>query len=60
MKPKKQHKRVFLKIMDKELLKKEEDYDFSYWTNSKKNEISKLCNSEYTVKLIKEFETEKI
>ena len=44
MKPKKQHKRVFLKITDKELLK----------------EVSKLCNSEYTVKLIKEFETEKM
>ena len=56
---KKYQGRVFLKIINKELLKEEEDYDFHIERIKKEKEISKLCNSEYTVKLIKEFETEK-
>ena len=50
--------RVFLKVIDKNALKEEENYDFLIEQIEKEKEISKLCNSEYTVILNKDFETE--
>ena len=55
---KKSQERVFLKIINKELLKEEEDYDFHVWQIQKEKELSKLCNSEYTVNFYQRFETE--
>ena len=50
---------VFLKLIDKEALEEEEDYEFHLEHIQKEKEISLLCNSEYTVKLNRYFETEK-
>ena len=49
--------RVFLKVFDKNILKEEDDYDFYIKRIEKEKEISKLCNSEYTIKFIRDFET---
>ena len=51
--------RVFLKVINKEALKSEEDYDFRMEHIQKEKKLTKLCNSEYIVKLNKDFETEK-
>ena len=51
--------RVLLKIIDKEKLKKEEDYDFHIEHIQKEVELTKLCDSENIMKLNKFFETEK-
>ena len=50
---------IFLKLIDKEALEEEEDYEFHLEHIQKEKEISLLCNSEYTVKLNRYFETEK-
>ena len=50
---------VFLKVVDKETLQEEEDYEFHIEHIQKEKEISQLCNSEYTVKFNRYFETEK-
>ena len=55
----KNNERVILKVIDKEGLKEEDDYDFHIEQIQKEKEISKLFNSEYIIKLKKEFETEK-
>ena len=50
---------VFLKAINKEALKEEDDYEFHVENIQKEKEISYLCNSEYTVKLNRDFETDK-
>ena len=50
---------VFLKIIDKEALQEEEDYDFLYEQILKEKKISNYCNSDYTLKLIRYYETGK-
>ena len=50
---------VFLKAINKEALKEEDDYEFHVENIKKEKEISYLCNSEYTVKLNRDFETDK-
>ena len=51
--------RVLLKVFDKELLKEEEDYEFHLEQIQKEKEISYVCNSNYTLKINRDFETEK-
>ena len=51
--------RVLLKIIDKEKLQKEEDYDFLLEGIQKEIELTNLCNSENVIKFNKTFETEK-
>ena len=50
---------VFLKVFDKDALKDEDDTGFTMERIQKEKEISYLCNSEYTLNLIRDFETEK-
>ena len=50
--------RVFLKVIDKNALKEEDNYDFLVEQIEKEKEISKLCNSEHIVILNKDFETD--
>ena len=50
---------VFLKVIDKEALKEDVDYEFHMENIQKEKEISYLCNSEYTLNFIRDFETEK-
>ena len=50
---------VFLKVIDKEALKEDVDYEFHMENIRKEKEISYLCNSEYTLNFIRDFETEK-
>ena len=50
---------VFLKVINKEALKDKSDYEFIMEHIQKEKEISYLCNSEYTLNLIRDFETEK-
>ena len=54
----KNKERVFLKVIDKKILEEEDDYDFLIKQIEKEKEISKLLNSEHTIKLNREFETE--
>ena len=51
--------RILLKIIDKEKLKKEEDYDFHFEHIQKEVELTNICDSENIMKLNKFFETEK-
>ena len=51
--------RILLKIIDKEKLKKEEDYDFHIEHIQKEVELTNICDSENIMKLNKFFETEK-
>ena len=51
--------RVLLKVIDKELLKEEEDYDFYIECIQKEIELNNLCNSDYILKLNRNFETDK-
>ena len=51
--------RVLLKVIDKELLKEEEDYDFHIEHIKKEIELNNLCNSDYILKLNRNFETNK-
>ena len=51
--------RVLLKIINKEKLQKEEDYDFHYEHIQKEVDLIRLCNSENVMKLNKFFETDK-
>ena len=51
--------RILLKIIDKEKLKKEEDYDFHIEHIQKEVELTNICDSENVMKLNKFFETEK-
>ena len=51
--------RVLLKIINKEKLQKEEDYDFYFEHIQKEVDLITLCNSENVMKLNKFFETEK-
>ena len=55
----KQGKTVYLKVINKEALKEEGDYDFYIEHIQKEKEIHKLCNSNYILKLNRVFETEK-
>ena len=50
---------VFLKVIDKEALKEDVDYEFHMENIQKEKEISYLCNSEYTLNFIRDFETKK-
>ena len=50
---------VFLKVFDKDALKDEDDTGFTMERIQKEKEISYLCNSEYTLNFIRDFETEK-
>ena len=54
----KKEEKVFLKVIDKKSLKEQDNYDFLMEQINREKEISKLCNSEYTLTLNKEFETE--
>ena len=51
--------RVLLKVIDKELLKEEEDYDFHIECIQKEIQLNNLCNSDYILKLNRSFETDK-
>ena len=51
--------RVLLKVIDKELLKEEEDYDFHIECIQKEIELNNLCNSDCVLKLNRSFETDK-
>ena len=55
----KENKAVILKAIDKELLKEEEDYDFHIEHIQKEIELNNLCNSDYILKLNRNFETNK-
>ena len=51
--------RVLLKVINKEILKEEEDYDFHIECIQKEIELNNLCNSDYILKLNRSFETDK-
>ena len=51
--------RVLLKVIYKEILKEEEDYDFHIECIQKEIELNNLCNSDYILKLNRSFETDK-
>ena len=52
------NREVILKVIDKEMLKKG-DYDFLLEQVNKEGEITKLCNSEYTINLYGKLETQR-
>ena len=54
----KKGEKVFLKVVDKNALKEEDNYDFLISQIEKEKEISKKCNCEYTIRLNKVFETD--
>ena len=54
----KSNREVSLKIIDKEMLKKG-DYDFLLEQVNKEGEITKLCNSEYTINLYGKLENQR-
>ena len=54
----KMDKEVFLKVIDKNILKEEVDYNFQIERVRKEIEISYLCDSNYTLKLYKDLETD--
>ena len=56
---KKKEEDAILKIINKELLQEEEDYDFLNEHIQKEIELNYLCNSDYILKLNKNFETDK-
>ena len=56
---KKNDELAFLKAINKEELKQEEDYDFHIEQIKKEKEISYLCNSDYTIRINNDFETER-
>jgi hypothetical protein len=56
----KKDEKVILKIIDKEALQKEDDFDFHIERIEKEKEISNLCNSDFILKLFKYYETKKI
>ena len=51
--------RVLLKVINKEILKEEEDYDFHIECIKKEIELNNLCNSDCVLKLNRSFETDK-
>ena len=51
--------RVLLKVINKEILKEEEDYDFHIECIQKEIELNNLCNSDCVLKLNRSFETDK-
>ena len=56
----KEEERILLKIINKEKLQKEEDYDFYFEHIQKEVDLINLCHSENVMKLNKFFETDKI
>ena len=54
----KKGEKVFLKVVDKNALKEEDNYDFLINQIEKEKEISKKCNCDYTIRLNKVFETD--
>ena len=51
--------RVILKVFDKDLLKKDDDYDLNIDSIQKEIELNNLCNSDYIIKLNRNFEIDK-
>ena len=57
---KKNKEKVFLKVIDKIALEEEDNYEFLLNQIEKEKEISKSCNSDYTLNFNKKFETENV